>query len=256
MLTATDLAIDTAADVMINFPGGDVLDLKGLVERTSIHTKTSEDMARGISGAAQMRDVAVTDFTNMDNIICFVPGTLIATHAGLRKVEDLRVGDPVITQDNGLQKIGWIGQTTVSGMDDFAPVRFAKSVWPGAEDDLTVSPQHRMLVKGYRAELLFGQSEVLVPAIHMVDGTHVVREPVECVTYIHIMFQHHEIIFANAVPTESFHPGSYGVDKLACEARSELFTLFPELRSNLGGYGATARMALRAQEAKVLTECM
>ncbi|MEH6646721.1 Hint domain-containing protein [Sulfitobacter sp.] len=172
--------------------------------------------------------------------------------SGLRKIEDLRVGDPVITQDNGMQKIGWIGKTTVSGQGRFAPVHFAKSVWPGATGGLTVSPQHRMLVKGYQSELLFGRSEVLVPALHMIDGKNIVLQPCENVTYIHIMFEQHEIIFANGIPAESFHPASYGVSKLAQNAREELFALFPELRSNMGGYGDTARMSINAKEAKVL----
>ena len=162
------------------------------------------------------------------------------------------MGDPVLTQDNGIQNIGWIGKTTVPGKDRFAPVNFAKSMWPGAMDDLTVSPQHRMLIKGYRAELLFGQSEVLVPAIHLLDGKDVTRIEQDEVTYVHIMFEQHEIILANGIPAESFHPGAFGVDALAAKAREELFTLFPDLRSNLGAYGSTARLSLKAREAKML----
>ena len=231
---------------------GDTLDLNGIADRTTINITNPIDVAGGISGTVQLLDGTVVNFANIENIICFVPGTMIATHAGLRKIEDLKVGDPVMTQDNGIQKIGWIGKTTVSAQKNFAPVHFAKSVFPGATDDLIVSPQHRMLVKGYRAELLFGQSEVLMPAIHMIDGKDVTRLYQEDVTYIHIMFEQHEIIFANGIPTESFHPGAFGVDTLADQAREELFTLFPELRSDLNQYGSTARMALKAREAKVL----
>ncbi|WP_298860960.1 choice-of-anchor L domain-containing protein [uncultured Sulfitobacter sp.] len=233
---------------------GDTLDLNGIADRTTINITNPIDVGGGISGTVQLLDGTVVNFNNIENIICFVPGTLVATHSGLRKIEDLKVGDPVITQDNGLQKIGWIGKTTVCGDDKFAPVNFAKSVFPGALDDLTVSPQHRMLIKGYRAELLFGQSEVLVPALHLIDGKDVVRKPQESVTYIHIMFEQHEIIFANGIPAESFHPAAFGVDRLADDARSELFELFPELRSDLSIYGPTARMALKAKEAKVLSE--
>lgn len=231
---------------------GDTLDLNGQADRTTLNITVPSEEAGGQSGTVQLLDGTVVSFSQIENIICFVPGTLIATQAGLRRIEDLKVGDPVITQDNGIQKIGWIGKTTVSGRGRFAPVRFAKSVWPGATDGLTVSPQHRMLVKGYQAELLFGRTEVLVPAVHMIDGTDIVRQRVERVTYIHIMFEQHEIIFANGIPAESFHPASYGVGQLAENAREELFSLFPELRSNMGGYGDTARMTINAKEAKVL----
>lgn len=136
--------------------GGDTLDLNGIADRTTINIMNPIDVGGGISSTVQLLDGTVVNFNNIENIICLVPSTLVATHSGLRKIEDLKVGDPVMTQDNGLQKIGWIGKTTVCGDDKFAPVNFAKSVFPGALSDLTVSPQHRMLIKGYRAELLFG----------------------------------------------------------------------------------------------------
>lgn len=231
---------------------GDTLDLNGIADRTTLNITNPIDVGGGISGTVQLLDGTIVDFANIENIICFTPGTMVATHAGLRKIEDLQVGDPVMTQDNGIQKIGWIGKTTVGAHDSFAPVKFAKSVFPGATDDLIVSPQHRMLIKGYRAELLFGQSEVLVPAIDMIDGKDVTRLHQESVTYIHVMFEQHEIIFANGIPAESYHPGAFGVGKLEDQAREELFTLFPELRSDLNHYGPTARMALKSREAKVL----
>lgn len=231
---------------------GDTLNLAGIADRTTLVITDPDDANGGLTGTVTLLDGTIVNFANIENIICFVPGTLIATPAGLRRIEDLTVGDPVITQDNGIQDVGWIGKTTVRGQDRFAPVKFNKSVWPGATDDLTVSPQHRMLIKGYRAELLFGQSEVLVPAVHLIDGLDVVRQPQDSVTYVHIMFQQHEIVFANGIPTESFHPGACGVDALACQARDELFTLFPGLRSNPNSYGATARMSVKAREAKLL----
>jgi len=80
----------------------------------------------------------------------------------------------------------------------------------------------------------------------------VTRESLEMVTYIHIMFEQHEIIFAQGIATESFHPGSFGVDSLAPRAREELFSLFPEMRSDLSQYGQSARTSLRAKEARAL----
>ena len=253
----TDLGEAGAGTITINGgeggeTNGDTLNLNGIADRSTLVITDPDDANGGLTGTVTLLDGTVVNFTNIENIICFVPGTLIATPTGLRNIEDLRVGDPVLTQDNGIQNIGWIGKTTVPGKDRFAPVNFAKSMWPGAMDDLTVSPQHRMLIKGYRAELLFGQSEVLVPAIHLLDGKDVTRIEQDEVTYVHIMFEQHEIIFANGIPAESFHPGAFGVDALAAKAREELFTLLPDLRSNLGAYGSTARLSLKAREAKML----
>ena len=211
-----------------------------------------DDVNGGLSGSVTLLDGTIVNFTNIENIICFVPGTMIATPSGLRPIEELSVGDAVVTQDNGIQNIGWVGKSTVQATDKFAPIRFAQSMWPGSLGDLTVSPQHRMLIKGYRAELLFGQSEVLVPALHLIDGVDVTREACEQVTYVHIMFEQHEIIYANGIPAESFHPGAFGVDALAPQARDELFAIFPDLRSDLTRYGASARMSLKSNEAKLL----
>lgn len=233
---------------------GDTLALNGLHGGNTINIIDPDDVNGGLSGNVTLLDGTVINFTNIENIICFVPGTEIATPYGGRMIEDLKIGDSVVTQDNGIQRIRWIGTTTVAADEKFAPVRFDQSTFFGASGDLVVSPQHRMLFKGYEAELLFGESEVLVPAIHLLDEMNVTREQVETVTYIHIMFEQHEIIFAQGVPTESFHPGSFGVASLAPQAREELFELFPEMRSDIASYGQSARTCLRAREARLLVD--
>ncbi len=219
---------------------GDTLALNGLHDPNSINIIDPDDVNGRLSGNVTLLDGTVINFTNIENIICFVPGTEIATPYGGRVIEDLKIGDYVVTQDNGVQRVSWIGKTTVPATDTFAPVRFKQSTFPGASADLLVSPQHRMLFKGYEAERLFGEHDVLVPTIHLIDGKNVTRESVEMVTYIHIMFEQHEIIFAHGLATESFHPGSFGVDGLAPQAREELFTLFPALRSDIASYGQSA----------------
>ncbi|MGH1576482.1 choice-of-anchor L domain-containing protein [Planktotalea sp.] len=231
---------------------GDTLNLNGLHVAGSLKLTDPDDVNGGLSGSVLLLDGTVVNFSNIENIICFVAGTEIATPYGGRAIESLKIGDDVITQDNGIQKIRWIGTTTVPAMDKFAPIKFKKGTFLGSKGDLIVSPQHRMLFKGYEAELLFGTNEVLVPAIHLVDDNSVVRNPMETVTYVHILFEQHEIIFAQGVATESFHPGSYSVDALAPKAQAELFELFPDLRSDISNYGHCARMSLKAVEAKAL----
>lgn len=182
-------------------------------------------------------------------IPCFTPSTLIATPEGPRPVEALAPGDMVLTRDNGPQPVRWAGRRAVGGRGDHAPVRFA----PGAignDRELVVSPQHRVLVEGWRAELLFGADEVLVAARHLVNGDTIHRAPRDRTDYIHILFDRHEIVTAEGVATESFHPGDY---VLAGDAaiRAELTTLFPELAAPGRGWD-TARPVLRRAEAALL----
>ncbi len=66
--------------------------------------------------------------------------------------------------------------------------------------------------------------------------------------YFHLLFDQHEMIFAEDASTESFHPGGHAIDRMAQETREEIFVLFPELRSDVGEYGPTAKPTLRQFE--------
>lgn len=159
--------------------------------------------------------------------ICFTPGTLIETADGLRRIEALRAGDRVLTRDNGYQALRWIGMESARAQAEYAPVRFA----PGAignDAALVVSQQHRVLVTGWRAQLFAGEDEVLVAAKHMVNGRDVTLCEGGAVTYVHILFDRHEIVKAGGVWSESYYPGHLAVRDDA-GLRAELFALFPDL---------------------------
>ena len=142
-------------------------------------------------------------------------------------VEDLEVGTMMQTM-NGLRPLRWIGRTTVDGMGAFAPIRI-KAGTLGNTRDLRVSPRHRMLLSGWQMEMLFDHDQALVPAAALVNDSTVVREPVPEVEYFHVMFDQHEVIFAEGAPSESFHPDQPSMGAMADEARAEVLTLFPEL---------------------------
>ena len=231
---------------------GDTLQLGTLANLSTLVITTPASAGGGMSGHVTLDDGTILNFSEIENIICFTPGTRIATPRGARGVETLQIGDMVVTRDHGLQPIRWIGKRCVPALDRFAPVRIRPGVLSGLETDLLVSPQHRMLFQGYRAELLFGESEVLVAATHLIDGKLVTQEVGGDVTYIHIMFDDHEIIYAEGAATESFHPGSVGLSAVTAAARYELFTLFPELRSAPSSYGNTARRCLKRHEAQLI----
>ncbi len=204
---------------------------------------SDNDTAPDGSGATPL-----TNDLDFRDVPCFTPGTLILTPRGERLIETLMPGDLVITRDRGPQPIRWIGRKTVCGTGHLAPVRIAA---PGHRP-LLVSPQHRVLRSGYQAELLFGASELLVAAKHLIDG-QTVRE-VRCarVTYIHLMFDRHEVIISNGLPTESFFAGDVGLDAIAAAAREELFGIFPDLRTYRSVHAKTARPCLKPHEAGLL----
>ncbi|MCL7465457.1 Hint domain-containing protein [Phaeovulum sp. NW3] len=139
-------------------------------------------------------------------IPCFTAGTLIDTPEGRKPVEWLRPGDLVSTRDHGAQPLRWVGKRKVDAWRDHAPIRFE----PGAIDNpeaIEVSPQHRMLLCGWRAEIHLGAPEVLIAAKHLINGHSVRRAPRANVTYVHLLLDRHEILTANGAASESFFPG-------------------------------------------------
>ena len=201
------------------------------------------------------------EFYNIENVIpCFTPGTLIATPQGERRVEDLEIGDRVITRDNGIQEIRWLGQTTLTGGDllqaqHLKPVMIGKGALGNGlpERDMMVSPNHRVLIANDRTALYFDETEVLVAAKHLreLDGVDVVDA--DQVTYIHFMFDQHEVVLSDGAWTESFQPGDLSLRGVGQDQRREIFELFPELqtRQGLDGY-QSARRSLRKHEARLL----
>ncbi|MGX0975067.1 Ca2+-binding RTX toxin-like protein [Roseovarius sp. MBR-51] len=234
---------------------GDTLFLSPEARKADITFSNPDDAAGGLSGSFTLTDGTVVNFSEIENIICFTPGIRLLTPNGERNVEALRAGDLVITRDHGPQPVRWTGRRTVPGIDRFAPVRVAAHVLDGARAPLLVSPQHRFLFTGYKAELLFGCDEVLIAATHLVDGQAVTQVAQAAVTYIHIMFDQHEVIYAEGAATESFHAGAVGLSAVSDQAREEMFAVFPELRSNPNAYGDTARPCLKRHEARLLQPC-
>jgi Ca2+-binding RTX toxin-like protein len=201
------------------------------------------------------------NFTEIEKlVICFTPGARIMTPKGQIAVQDLHVGDLVMTRDHGMQPIAWIGQRSLSAADlrlapKLQPVRIAAgSLGDGLpERDLVLSPNHRMLIQSHRAALLFAENEVLAPAKHMVGTAGITQADVSGVTYVHIMFERHEVVLSDGVWSESFQPGDHSLGGLAQNQRDEIFTLFPELKTTAGveGYQA-ARKSLKKHEARLL----
>lgn len=186
-------------------------------------------------------------------VICFAAGTRILTPRGLRAVESLVPGDPVWTRGRGMQPLAWVGRRSVCGLGHLAPIRIAPGTF-GNDRAVRVSPQHRILVSGWQAELHFGEAEVLVAARHLVDGARIRPAPVARIDYVHVAFDRHEIICAEGMLSESLLPGAMALAALPRAARDEVMAIFPELAAPRAAWPATrpARPCLSRQEAGVL----
>ncbi|RYG92892.1 Hint domain-containing protein [Loktanella sp. IMCC34160] len=193
-------------------------------------------------------------------VICFTPGTEILTERGPRLVEHLAEGDMIQTKDNGCQELLWIGQRRITGarlyaMPHLSPIRLREGALDKGVPDagLLVSPDHRVMVRGAKARALFNCDEVLATARDLVnDETILVDHSVQEVTYIHLLLESHEVVFANSVETESFHPASAALDNLGLEEQTRLYDLLPVLRGDPQAYGNYARRVLSKSEAALL----
>lgn len=209
------------------------------------------DLTLQNGGSAVDGDTLTHDNTN---VVCFVRGTRIATQNGEVAIEDLTIGDKVMTVDRGYQPIRWIGSTTVPATGKRAPIVFAKGAI-GNPRELRVSPSHRLLLTGWQAGMLFGENEVLVAAKHLVNDTSIQRRVGGTVDYFHMLFDRHEIIFSEGARTESFHPGQQGWGALAEQTRSEILDLLPQLDpENFAAYGQSARLSLKAFEGELVRD--
>ncbi|MDE9451865.1 Hint domain-containing protein [Aliiroseovarius sp. Z3] len=185
--------------------------------------------------------VAVTDngpsIPASSVVPCFVKGTLIDTPDGPRRIETLCVGDKVLTLDNGPQEIRWVGQRTLSLRElvrkpKLTPIRITAGAL-GANlplRDLCVSPQHRVLVRSPIAKRMFGSAEALIPAHKLIDIPGIFVDTVEApVTYLHMLFDSHEVVLSEGAPTESLFTGKEALKAVGDAAYDEIMTLFPEL---------------------------
>ena len=123
------------------------------------------------------------------------------------------------------------------------------------ERDMMVSPNHRVLIANDKTALYFEEREVLVAAKHLTDRDGIDVVDVSSTTYIHIMFDQHEVILSDGTWTESFQPGDMSLAGIGDEQREEILELFPELatREGIDGY-TSARRSLKKFEARLLTK--
>jgi uncharacterized repeat protein (TIGR01451 family) len=244
-VVATNTGNVTLSDVTVTDPLGGGTLASGITllpgardSLTASHTLTQADIHAGTSfvdtatasarspGSGIINVGPVSD--SVSTVLCYCPGTLIRTDRGEVPVEDLVIGDKVETMMGGAQPIKWIGRRSYDGrflaggtltmpvcikqgaIEENVPVR-----------DLWVSPGHAICLDG-----------VLIPALSLVNGVSIVQAAsVDSVTYFHIEFASHEVIFAEGCPAESFIDDNY---RNQFQNVAEFHALYPDHKAGWG----------------------
>ena len=153
-----------------------------------------------------------------------------------------------MTPDRGICVLRWVAHQTVCGMGEHAPI-----VFPNAQQGqapLLLSPNHRVMHQSSALDLLFGTSEALVTAKHMIGRAGVTRQTKPWVTYYHLMFDDHVLIRANGLLCESFYVSDTSISAMTAAMRVEFGALFPKLTWGGTPMGKMVRPPLRQWEAR------
>jgi hypothetical protein len=236
-----------------------------LAANSSAKTNIRHDAENPENGLVDFLDangdlIGSLQFSGIEEIIaCFTAGTRIAALGGEMAIEDIAKGTKILTRDHGYQTVVWTGSREMNLAElvknpDLRPVRIAAgALGPNRpQRDMMVSPKHRILFIGPRAEILFGEAEVLILATHLVGQPGITRAvPVSDIASHYILFEEHELVMGDGIWSESFQPGIATLQGLNQAQRQEILSLFPELYRDPSCYQA-ARITPKRREAEVL----
>lgn len=159
----------------------------------------------------------------------FAEGTRILLADGTQApVEALEPGAVVLTRDHGGQVLRWRGAARLRAEGAFAPVVVEAGVM-GNPRPLAVAPHHRMFLYRRAARALAGAADLLVQARHLVDGTAIRRREGGVVVYHGLVFDAHEVIYAEGVPCESLQVCPEALTRLPADLAEPLGAAFPGL---------------------------
>ncbi|MCD9149973.1 Hint domain-containing protein [Pseudophaeobacter flagellatus] len=222
---------DGFGNALLSFPGGETLVLEG-VSPAQI-TSPSQLHAAGIP--------------------CFTPEVLLATQRGTVPAGQIQVGDMLQTADNGFQPVIWVGQRRLDHAEllrrpHLRPYCLSPGGLLSPERPMLLSPQHRLLVhrRTLGEDNPFGESFVSAKLLAGIDencGQQLYGD--QGVTYVHLMTEQHEVVFAEGIATETFWPGPEAIRGLSADNMRELFELFPDLAPVYGLAGEPGRGQVR-----------
>jgi hypothetical protein len=221
---STELLADLADDGILNQSDG-----SDYTDNTAI-----DGSITGLSGLTGQLAASIEEQTG---VTCFVKGTLVTTDRGDVRVESLVPGDQVLTLDRGYQTLRLALNRTVDAENlranpKLLPVRITAGAMGAGlpKRDLWVSRQHRMVVKSKISARMFDSATVLVAAIKLTEMPKIdVDETATQVTYFHLLFDNHEVVYAESAPSESFFLGPETRKTVPAAAWEEITTLFPHV---------------------------
>ncbi|MDE4131877.1 Hint domain-containing protein [Phaeobacter sp. QD34_3] len=241
---------DGFGNALLSFPGGEQLVLTGVAPGQ-------------ITTHAQLFSAGIP---------CFTPDVRLTTDRGTVPAGQIQVGDMLQTADNGLQPVIWVGKRTLSPEElarrsHLRPYRLRPHSLLAPKRPMLLSPQHRLLVNSstFERDVAFGESFVSAKMLSGLDpNCRQLVSPHRGVTYVHLMTERHEVVFAEGIATETFWPGPEAIRGLSPDNMRELFELFPALaktqgmtakagrRKVLRTYGELARLPLKQRDLKHL----
>lgn len=176
------------------------------------------------------------------------PDALVATPRGEVRAADLGVGDPILTRDNGIQKLRWCGSRIGA-----ATVRVGRSALGKAQPhkSLTLGSAHCLLWAAEEATLYFEDREVFVMSGDMLREPHFCAGEAD-VALSSFLFDAHEVILANGIWVETFLPDPKGVAAFEGEMAETLTAALNERSTRIPNPYGTARKVLDAQEVTLL----
>jgi Ca2+-binding RTX toxin-like protein len=224
-----ELWADQADDGILNQSNS--IDTQGNPSDYSDNTQFAPGEGLVFTGATP--DISTFTFENT-GVVCFTSGTLIRTPKGPRPIEQLQKGDLIVTRDNGVQpllgvNVQPVGPDLLDSSPTFAPVLLKAQAF-GFDRDLIVSQQHGVLLRSGEC----GGDEVLFRAKHLAQipgGGARIMWGRRMVTYVHLLFEEHQIVFANGAASESLYPGKEALRGLGEKALQNVLGHLPALGS-------------------------
>jgi hypothetical protein len=218
-----------------NYPYLDYIDLRGeepnAVFAGDFNGNHSSDIGtgyqpiNGYNGLGSSGIITYTQVTPPNDIAatCYLRGTKLLTPAGEIAVENLAIGDTLITRFGGYQRVKWIGRQSyarpfVRNNREQIPVRIKAGALGNnlPKRDLLVSPGHSMLIGG-----------VLILAKNLVNGLTITQDQIpEQIDYFQPEFETHDCVMAEGAWSESYAdtPGL----RAQFHNQAEFWQLFPD----------------------------
>lgn len=138
--------------------------------------------------------------------VCFAAETRIETDRGLVRIDEIAVGDRVATLDHGYQEVRWVGHSRTRATGDAAPIKFEAGAM-GPHKTLRLSPNHRVVLRDQKMKQALGRAQVLIAAKALDGRPGISRDEGGMVDYYNLLFDQHEVIFAEGLACESLYLG-------------------------------------------------